>query len=107
MLPAANTRPSRLTSSGSPGRFSTSTTRPPLLNTPLATTTLPTTSRVPDTYDATNGPLEGLASGRRGRRPSRHSKRDPDDQQGANRSLSSGVPCFIFLRARRVPPRDG
>jgi hypothetical protein len=57
MLPAANTRSSRLTLSGSPGRFSISTTRPPPLNTPLATTTLPTTTRVPDTYDAAMVPL--------------------------------------------------
>src|SRR3954467_10200006 len=57
MAPPANTRSSRLTFSASPGRLGISTTRPTPLKTPLATTALVTTSRVPDVLDATMTPL--------------------------------------------------
>jgi len=57
MLPLAKTRSSRLTLSGSVGRFGTSTIRPTPLNAPLAMTTLVMTVRVPDTPEVTMVPL--------------------------------------------------
>jgi len=53
MVPAGKTRSSRLLLSGSPGTLGISTTRPTPLNTPLATTTLLITVRVPDTPEVT------------------------------------------------------
>ena len=57
MLPPGKTRSSRFTLPGSPGRFGISTIRPALLNTPLATTTLLMTVRVPETPEVTMVPL--------------------------------------------------
>src|SRR5439155_23911527 len=57
VLPSAKTKSSRLTLSGSVGRFGISTIRPTPLNTPLATITLLTTVRVPDRPDVTTRPF--------------------------------------------------
>src|SRR3954449_6240523 len=56
IVPRPNTRLSRLTLSGSPGRFATSTTRPSPVKTPPATITVLTTVRVPDSPEATITP---------------------------------------------------
>jgi len=53
ILPPRNTRSSRLTFSGSPGRFATSTSWPVPVNAPVATNTLLRRVRVPDSPDAT------------------------------------------------------
>ena len=55
IVPRENTRLSRETLSGSPGRFVTSTTRPSPLKTPLATTTVLSMVRVPDSWLAGAG----------------------------------------------------
>ena len=57
MAPSGKTRSSRLTFGGSVGRLGISTIRPTPVNTPLATTTLLITVRVPDTPEVTMVPL--------------------------------------------------
>src|SRR3954471_13075166 len=57
MLPAANTRSSRVTLLGSLGRLSVSTLWPIPWNTPLAITRLATVFSVPDAPDLTMTPL--------------------------------------------------
>src|SRR3954451_12005980 len=62
MRPWRNTRSSRLTLSGSPGRFCTSMTRPTPLKAPLATNRVLRTLRAPDAPEVTITPLKDSLS---------------------------------------------